>query len=67
LKPIENAWRSLELYLQNIYKPQNLNQLQDGIKQFWATLIPEVCSRYISHLKKVIPKVVEKEGGPSGY
>ena len=26
-----------------------------------------VCTRYIQHLDKVIPKVIEVEGGPSGY
>ena len=30
-------------------------------------MTPEVCSKYIGHLQKVIPKVIEKDGGPSGY
>ena len=67
LNPIENVWGSLKQYLRNSYKPKNLDQLRDGIKQFWATLTPEVCARYISHLKKVIPKVIKEDGGPSGY
>lgn len=67
LNPIENIWGSLKQYLRNVYKPKNLVQLKDGIQQFWLTLTPEVCTRYIMHLKKVIPKVIEEEGGPSGY
>ena len=50
-----------------MYIPKNLEELREGIKQFWATLTPAVCTRYIQHLKKAIPKVVENEGGPSGY
>ena len=25
------------------------------------------CNRYIDHLKKVVPKVIEREGRASGY
>ena len=35
--------------------------------QFWESLTPEICSRYIGHLKKVITKVVEVNVGPFGY
>lgn len=67
LNPIENVWGSLKQYLRNVYKPKNLDELKEGIQQFWVTLTPEVCTRYIQHLTKVIPKVIEEEGGPSGY
>ena len=67
LNPIENLWGSLKQYLRNTYKPKNLQELKDGIQHFWNTLTPEVCTRYVNHLQKVIPTVVEKEGGPSGY
>ena len=67
LNPIKNIWGSLKQYLRNTYKPKNLVQLKEGIQQFWLTLTPEVCKRYIMHLKKVMPKVIEEGGGPSGY
>ena len=67
LNPIENVWGSLKHFLRTTFKPKNLEELKDSIKQFWSSLTPEVCSRYINHLHKVIPKVVQKEGGPSGY
>ena len=67
LNPIENIWGSLKQYLRNTYKPRNLQELKNGIKQFWGTLTPEICQRYISHLDKVMPVVVQKEGNPSGY
>ena len=65
--PIENVWGPLKQFLRNTYKPKNLEELKEGIQQFWVTLTPEVCTRYIDHLKKVIPKVIQEEGGPSGY
>jgi len=67
LNPIENIWGSLKQYLRNVYKPKNLEESKNGIQQFWVTLTPEVCTRYIQHIQKVIPKVIENNGGPSGY
>ena len=67
LNPIENVWHALKDYLRKDYKPRNLTQLREGIKAFWKTMTPEVCGKYIGHLKKVIPIVIEVDGGPSGY
>ena len=67
LNPIENVWGSLKQYLRNTFKPKNMSELQEGIQRFWQTLTPQVCQRYINHLHKVIPKVLEVAGEPSGY
>ena len=67
LNPIENIWGSMKQYLRIHYKPRNLDELKQGIQQFWETLTPDVCQRYIGHLQKVIPKVIEVQGVPSGY
>ena len=67
LNPIENVWGSMKQYLRTIYKPCNLETLKEGIQQFWNTLTPEVCRRYINHLNKVVPKIIEVQGEPSGY
>lgn len=67
LNPIELIWGSLKQYLRSIHKPRNLEELKSGIERFWLTLTPEVCRKYISHLNKVIPKIFEVKGNPSGY
>ena len=67
LNPIECVWGSMKEYLRNTYKPRNLEDLKIGIKTFWKTLTPEVCTRYINHLHSVMPVVVAKQGDPSGY
>lgn len=67
INPIELIWGSLKQYLRTTYKPTNLQDLKNGIEQFWMTLTPEVCQRYIAHIHKVIPKIVEVNGEPSGY
>ena len=67
LNPIENVWGSMKEYLRIHVKPRTIADLKAGIRAFWKTLTPDVCLRYIGHLKKVIPKVVEVNGGPSGY
>ena len=47
--------------------PSNIEELKAGIQQFWLTLTPEVCKKYIGHLHKVIPKIIAVQGNPSGY
>ena len=67
LNPIENVWGSLKRFLRDYHKPHNQASLINGIKIFWKTLTPQVCRKYINHVHKVIPKVIEEKGGPSGY
>ena len=55
----------MKTYLRDKRKPKNLEELKDGIRTYWKMLTPEVCARYIDHLQKVIPAVVQEEGGPS--
>ena len=67
LNPIENVWGALTIYLRDQVKPRNQAELITGIKGFWRTMTPSVCAKFISHLEKVIPRVVEVNGGPTGY
>lgn len=67
LNPIENVWGSMKQYLRTMYKPRNLQELKAGIEIFWTSLTPEKCTRYINHLQKVMQKIVEVKGEPSGY
>ena len=65
LNPIENVWGSLKQYLRTVVKPRSIEELKAGIQEFWQTLTPVICQRYVAHLHKVIPKVIEEDGGPS--
>ena len=71
LNPIEKVWGSLKTFLRNVRfrKPANRNVvgMKAGIKEFWKTLTLDVCKRYINHIHKVIPIVIENEGGASGH
>ena len=67
LNPIELIWYALKDYLRNEYKPKNLGEVKSGIKALWATLTPTIRKKYISDLKKVIPKVIEVQRLPSTY
>ena len=66
LNPIENLWHELE-YIQREIKPKTEERLIDGIQQFWGTVDQAKCNKYIGHLRKVIPKVIELEGSATGY
>ena len=67
LNPTENCWGSLKQYIRGYYKPSNLDELMNGIKEFWSSLTREVYKKYIGQLHKVIPKVIKINGNPSGY
>ena len=67
LNPIEMLWHELKEFIRRVVKPTSKQQLIDGIKAFWETVTPEKCQKYIGHMKKVIPCVIENKGGPSGH
>lgn len=67
LNPIENVWGSMKTYLRQEYKPKNLEDMKLGIKSFWRRMTPSTCQEYIYHLQKVMIKVVEVNGEPSGF
>ena len=48
-------------------KPHMKQELIDGIVQFWKTIDIAKCRRYINHLVKVIPRVIEVNGEATGY
>lgn len=67
LNPIENLWHELKEYIRREVKPTTKEQLIDGIVEFWQTVNPQKCKKYIGHLRKVIPKVIELNGEATGY
>ena len=64
--PIENVWGSMKYYLRHHYKPKNFESLQMGINEFWMSMTPDVCCRYVSHLYKVMPKVIQVQASCFG-
>uniref|UniRef100_A0A1X7UPR5 Tc1-like transposase DDE domain-containing protein n=1 Tax=Amphimedon queenslandica TaxID=400682 RepID=A0A1X7UPR5_AMPQE len=66
LNPIENLWHQLKEHIREVVKPKTKQKLVDGISEFWENVTIEQCQKYIKHLKKVVPKVIE-ENGPTGY
>ena len=67
LNPIENLWHELKEYIRREAKPKTKDQLIQGIEDFWGTVDKNKCLKYIGHLRKVIPKVIEVEGAATGY
>jgi len=49
-------------------KPKSKQKLINGIQRFWEQKVDaKKCCKYISHLKKVLPVVVVRQGRASGY
>lgn len=67
LNPIENMWHELKEYIRRVVKPKTKDELVSGIFQFWDSVDIAKCKKYIGHLRKVVPKVIEMDGGPTGY
>ena len=67
LNPIENLWHELKQFIRREVKPKTKQDLIDGILQFWETVTIEKCNKYINHLRKVIPRVIELDGAATGY
>ncbi|KAK3099483.1 hypothetical protein FSP39_005100 [Pinctada imbricata] len=67
LNPIENVWASLKLHLQTKVKPKRKEDLVRGIQEFWKSLTPESCRKYIEHIHKVIPHVILNNGDPTDF
>ena len=67
LNPIELVWGSMKTFLRDKHKPRTLLELKEGIALYWRKMTPEMCTKYIDHLQKVMPIVVHEEGRPSGH
>ena len=67
LNPIENLWHELKEFIRREVKPKTKDELVQGIIQFWRTVDVAKCEKYIGHLRKVMPKVIELEGAATGY
>ena len=66
INPIENLWHEME-FLRREIKPKRKDELIEGIETFWQTVDVSKCRKYIRHLRKVVPKIIEYKGGATGY
>lgn len=64
---IANVWYELKEYIRREVKPRIKEQLVEGIQEFWATVDVEKCQKYICHLRKVLPQVIELNGDATRY
>ena len=67
MNPIENLWHELKEYIRREVKPRTKQDLVKGICEFWSGVDVRKCRRYIHHLQKVLPKVIEVDGDATGY
>ena len=67
INPIENLWHELKEYIHREVKPRVKEELVQGIVAFWQTVDVQKCAKYIKHLRKVIPRVIELNGEATGY
>jgi len=66
MNPIENVWHALKNNLPTTCKTKQQNLIA-SITTFWNNITVADCNRYIDHLYKVMPVVLDKFGDASGY
>ena len=62
MNPLENLWHELKEFIRKEVKQKTKEELIDRIKLFWTKIDVTKCNKYINHLKKVIPEVIEQKG-----
>ena len=68
LNPIEMVWAQLKRWLGRVHKPRTKQALEEGICKFWIdNMTPDLCTRYINHLQKVIPDVIAADGKTTSH
>ena len=67
LNSIENLWHGLKEYRRREVKPKTKDELVNRILEFWNTVDIDKCTKYIGHLGKVFPRVIEVNGDATGY
>lgn len=67
LNPIELVWNDMKSYIGRIVKPKTLQELSQGIIQFWNEQVTKnYCNSKIDHLYRVIDTVIELKGKATG-
>jgi len=67
INAIERVWAELKYHIRRRVKPTTKDQLTQGIKDFWLTVDPAKCKRYINHIPKVAKIIIEKLGAAAGH
>ena len=68
LNPIELVWHDLKDYISRVVKPNNKNELVNGIITFWNTYVTvDYCNKKINHLFKVLNQIINLEGKATGF
>lgn len=67
INAIENVWSTMKGHLESIVKPKTKDELVKGIKDFWESITPDQCGKYIDHVHRVLPYIVLNDGNPSGF
>lgn len=67
LNPIERLWAAMKYYIRRRVKPTKKEELTQGIREFWSTVTPEMCRRYINRILKDAELIVANDGGPAGH
>ena len=55
LNPIERLWAAMKYYIRRRVKPTEKEGLTQGIREFWSTVTPVMCARYINRMMMKLP------------
>ena len=67
LNPIERIWAAMKYHIRRRVMPTNKAELIQEIREFWSTVTPGMCTRYIDCILKDAELIVANDGGPAGH
>ena len=63
---IEEIWRDLKVFVNEVVQPSNIAEMQAGCLRFWEEKMDvQKCRAYIGRMGLKIDRVIRAEGGPT--
>ena len=66
LNSIKTLWHKLKEYLRCVIKPKTKQELIRRMIEFWDSVDTSKTRKYVIHVKKVVSKIIDVNGGPTG-
>ena len=66
LNPIENLWANLKKRVEK-RNPTNVAELEQAVREEWACTDKDLCRKLVASMPDRLARVLEYQGGPTGY
>lgn len=64
---MENVWYDMKEYIRDKVRPSSQRELIAGVQEFWKTMTPAKCNRYLGYQYELLSRIIELEGASTGF